>query len=161
MKIEEWVKSVPQLPQWNDLPDIELYMDQLISLGNRYLETIVDSKITSSMVNSYVKKDLMPKPHKKKYSQKHLVSIILITILKQVYSLDDIRKWLNDTVQTNFEQEYNKFSDLFNQTMNQIRNNKFNFNATKKATNKEDLILQLIIQTVISKLISEKLINNQ
>ena len=91
MELEEWVNSVPKLPLWQDLPDIELYMDQLVSLANRYLEFIVNGQITPSMVNSYVKKNLMPKPNRKKYSQKHLVSIILITLLKQVYSLDDIR----------------------------------------------------------------------
>ncbi|WP_290033649.1 DUF1836 domain-containing protein [Ligilactobacillus cholophilus] len=158
MELEEWVNSVPKLPLWQDLPDIELYMDQLVSLANRYLEFIVNGQITPSMVNSYVKKNLMPKPNRKKYSQKHLVSIILITLLKQVYSLDDIRLWLNNTLKESPEENYNKFSNFFNQSITQINQKQFNLNLNNHISSKDDFILNLIIQTVISKLISEKLI---
>lgn len=158
MELEEWINSVPKLPLWQDLPDIELYMDQLVSLANRYLEFIVNGQITPSMVNSYVKKNLMPKPNRKKYSQKHLVSIILITLLKQVYSLDDIRLWLNNTLKESPEENYNKFSNFFNQSITQINQKQFNLNLNNHISSKDDFILNLIIQTVISKLISEKLI---
>lgn len=158
MELEEWINSVPKLPLWQDLPDIELYMDQLVSLANRYLEFIVNGQITPSMVNSYVKKNLMPKPNRKKYSQKHLVSIILITLLKQVYSLDDIRLWLNNTLKESPEENYNKFSNFFNQSITQINQKQFNLNLNSHISSKDDFILNLIIQTVISKLISEKLI---
>ena len=65
MKIDELLANAPQLPQWKELPDLALYMDQVVSLGNRYLEPIISGPITASMVNSYVKKGLMPKPIKK------------------------------------------------------------------------------------------------
>ena len=101
MKINELLANTPRLPQWKELPDLALYMDQVVSLGNRYLEPLISGPITASMVNSYVKKGLMPKPIKKKYSQEHVASLILITIMKQVYSLDDIHEWLLTNVQDN------------------------------------------------------------
>ena len=62
--LANWLKNfqAPNLPTWEEFPDFELYMDQLVSLGNRYLDNLTDSPITSSMVNSYVKKGLMARP---------------------------------------------------------------------------------------------------
>ena len=42
------------LPKWNDLPELDLYMDQVIALMEKYLADIStpDSKlITPSMIN--------------------------------------------------------------------------------------------------------------
>ena len=47
-----------RLPEWDELPDLDLYMDQVISLLQRYLGQFPspDEKgITSSMINNYVK----------------------------------------------------------------------------------------------------------
>lgn len=66
-----WMEELQQyhLPRWEELPDIELYMDQVITLIERYLSPLVgqtDSKvITSAMINNYVKLNIMPKPNKK------------------------------------------------------------------------------------------------
>ena len=56
------------LPAWSDIPDLDLYMDQVISLMKRYLGPLSasdDKGITSSMVNNYVKQGVMPAPKKK------------------------------------------------------------------------------------------------
>lgn len=53
------------LPMWEEFPDFQVYMDQLVSLGNRYLKDLSDSELTPSMINSYVKKGLMQRPEKK------------------------------------------------------------------------------------------------
>ena len=60
-EFKKWLKafSEERLPLWNEFPDFDLYMDQLVNLGNRYLENFIDVKITASMINSYVKKGLM------------------------------------------------------------------------------------------------------
>ena len=56
-----------ELPYWQEFPDIDLYMDQLVSLGNRYLSELSTNAITPSMVNSYVTKGLISRAIKKKY----------------------------------------------------------------------------------------------
>lgn len=159
MKIDELLAQAPQLPHWNELPDLALYMDQVVSLGNRYLEPIVSSSITSSMVNSYVKKGLMPKPVKKKYSQKHVASLILITIMKQVYSLDDIHNWLENDVQNNYQEAYDTFCNIFNAAFGSIDLNHFDLNLHFDETKHSELALHLIVETIIFKIISEHLIN--
>ena len=58
-----------RLPRWEELPDLELYMDQVLSLMDRYLGDCpgFDRKgLTASMVNNYVKLGVMPPPVKKK-----------------------------------------------------------------------------------------------
>ena len=60
-----------RLPRWNALPDLELYMDQVLSLMERYLGNYpgFDRKgLTAAMVNNYVKLGVMPPPVKKKYT---------------------------------------------------------------------------------------------
>ena len=73
------------LPRWGDLPDLELYMDQVLSLMERYLGAypVPDGRgLTASMVNNYVKQGVMPPPVKKKYTREHLAHLIIICILK-------------------------------------------------------------------------------
>lgn len=79
--------ETPQLPSWESLPQLDLYMDQVIMLMERYLALFSDGKdklITPSMINNYVKLGLIPPPVKKKYSREHLVRLMTICMLKQV-----------------------------------------------------------------------------
>ncbi len=85
------------LPLWDALPDLELYMDQVISILGKYLaiyyETIGAEKfITSSMINNYVKLGIMPAPVKKKYSKSHLAYLLIICTLKQTLDMATIQK---------------------------------------------------------------------
>lgn len=91
------VQEKKVLPLWNELPDIDLYMDQVTSLVNRYLENETKERmLTPSMVNNYVKMKLMPAPVKKKYGREHLMYLIVICVLKQVMPLSSVEKILQD-----------------------------------------------------------------
>lgn len=96
---EDWDNLIKEyhLPYWDQLISIDLYMDQVIVLMNKYLyifnktsneETI----ITSSMVNNYVKLKIIPAPEKKKYSRRHIAYLIIVCILKQTLSISTIKK---------------------------------------------------------------------
>ncbi|MCF2682487.1 DUF1836 domain-containing protein, partial [Faecalicatena contorta] len=61
----------------NDIPNIELYMDQVttfmekeLSSTKRYEE---DKILTKTMINNYAKNNLLPPPVKKKYSKEHVL----------------------------------------------------------------------------------------
>lgn len=89
------------LPRWEELPDLELYMDQVLSLIERYLGSYpgFDRKgLTASMVNNYVKLGVMPAPVKKKYTRAHLAQLIMICVLKASLPIDSIRKLLEESV---------------------------------------------------------------
>ena len=85
------------LPTWDELPTIELYMDQVIILLSNYLGIFSavsndDKIITPTMINNYVKQKIIPAPVKKKYSKMHLAYLIIVCILKQTLSISMISK---------------------------------------------------------------------
>ena len=89
-------------PTWSDFPDIELYMDQVISVLERYLAPFFPEEekcITSTMINNYVKQRLLPPPENKRYGKKHLAYLFMISILKRFMQLSDISTLLDHLVQ--------------------------------------------------------------
>ena len=80
-------------PRWNELPDIELYMDQVVSVIDKHLNCFSGEKakiITSTMINNYVKQKIVKPPKNKKYDRVHLSYLIPVCILKQVLGIPEL-----------------------------------------------------------------------
>lgn len=105
-------------PTWADFPDIELYMDQVISVLERYLAPFFPEEercITSTMINNYVKHRLLPPPENKRYGKKHLSYLFMISILKRFMQLSDISTLLDHLVREMGEEaSFNFFSGELN-----------------------------------------------
>ena len=76
-----------KLPAWKELPDIGLYMDQVIALLGQYLDFIPmedskDKPVTPTTINNYVRLKVMPAPEKRKYYRVHIAFLIMIFTLK-------------------------------------------------------------------------------
>ena len=102
------------IPRWNELPDLDLYLDQVVNYVERclgqYKVNKEDKIITKTMINNYVKQGIMPAPEKKKYSRSHIAYLIVICVLKQVYSISDIGKLISLTIQYfELSKAYNRF----------------------------------------------------
>jgi hypothetical protein len=105
-----------KLPRWDELPDFDLYMDQVLAFVAKYLPGQDDKPLTSSMVNNYVKVGVVPAPVKKKYSRVHIAYLIVICIMKSAISISSIRKVIqNELVTGTNEQFYNRFCSLYEQ----------------------------------------------
>ena len=69
-------EKVLKLPRWEELPAIDLYIDQVVSLLNEWLDFIPRSTdeqvITKTMINNYVKHGLVEAPKKKKYTRYYI-----------------------------------------------------------------------------------------
>ena len=98
-KLRYWQRFMQNfhLPTWEELPDLELYMDQVVSLVVRYVNlqphsAPKDSILTASAVNNYVRLKLIPPPVKKRYSRVHLAHLIVICCLKGSMSLSSIQQ---------------------------------------------------------------------
>lgn len=79
-----------------DIPDIDLYMDQVTTfMGDRLKSSVrapsEDRILTKTMINNYAKNDLLPPPVKKKYSKEHVLILIFIYYYKGVMSINDIQ----------------------------------------------------------------------
>ena len=105
-------------PKWEDIPNIDLYLDQVLLYVNQVCAPISPDKdkgLTASMVNNYVKHGYLTKPDKKKYQRKQIARLIAITTLKSVFSIQEIAQTLN-TLQTqaSSDQLYDAFVDYRN-----------------------------------------------
>ena len=105
-------------PKWEDIPNIDLYLDQVLLYVNQVCAPISPDKdkgLTASMVNNYVKHGYLTKPDKKKYQRKQIARLIAITTLKSVFSIQEIAQTLN-TLQTQVssDQLYDAFVDYMN-----------------------------------------------
>lgn len=97
---EGWIRGIEEhaLPEWEEFPSLELYMDQVIALINQYLEIFEadreekDYVVTAAMVNNYVKMKIVPAPVKKRYTKVHLAYLVMVCTLKQTLSMEMIRK---------------------------------------------------------------------
>lgn len=81
-----------------DIPDLDLYMDQLITLFEKHLAPTKrrpeDKLLTKTMINNYTKNKLLIPAQKKKYTVDHVLLMLLIYQLKQVTSMEDIKTLL-------------------------------------------------------------------
>lgn len=99
-RLAQWMDSLSQfdLPDWDSLPQLDLYMDQVILLLRRYLTPLDpggdERSITASIINNYVRMKVMPPPVKKRYSRVHLAYLIIICTLKQSLSISCIQRML-------------------------------------------------------------------
>lgn len=120
-KIDELKKKLKTVrpEDWDSIPDIDLYMDQVISYMTRQhigLELDDDEEtLTSAMINNYIKSGLLPRAHGKKYDREHICYLTAICLLKQVLSVGETGTLLADqmnhgTIQ-DFYKNYNKVLD--------------------------------------------------
>lgn len=97
------------LISFEKMPNFLIYMDQLLEISNNSLNLIEGTdKITKSMINNYVKMGMLKAPEKKKYGKSHIAGVILISYLKYVTSLENIKKVIKDE---NMEVFYEQFRD--------------------------------------------------
>lgn len=86
----------------DDIPEIDLYMDQVIQLFESKLYSTKrkedDKVLTKTMVNNYAKAKLLMSVKNKKYSKEHLILMSLIYELKGGLSINDIKLLLDNVV---------------------------------------------------------------
>jgi len=100
-KLRKWkrVFGTVSLPAWDELPTIDLYMDQVITLLLQYLsffpaELGGEKFVTQSAINNYVRLKVIPAPVKKRYTRIHLAYLIIICCLKATLNISYIQKIL-------------------------------------------------------------------
>ncbi len=111
-----------KLPRWDDLPSIDLYLDQVLSLLDEYLGEYmeVDGKkvMTKTMINNYVKQKYLKAPVNKKYDRFSVASLFVIAILKPVYTIEEISRLIKLSARVaGPETGYNQFCDYIEQAV--------------------------------------------
>lgn len=117
------------IPRWQELPTLDIYLDQLVTYLEKYLSPYIGSEespvITKTMINNYVKQQVIPAPIKKKYRKDHIAYLFVICILKQVYSINDISKLISYAGETTkLVLAYNQFCSELENSLFAVFNNK-------------------------------------
>jgi len=112
------------LPRANQLPDLDFYMDQVVSIMEKYLHILsVDDEsrfITPAMINNYVKLGIIPPPEKKRYTKEHLCYLFIICTLKSVLPIPSVSLIINTELKnrTIFEL-YDIFCETYEKMLSQ------------------------------------------
>ncbi len=117
--------------QWDLIPDIELYMDQVISYMTRQhigLELDGEENLTSAMINNYIKSGLLPRARGKKYNREHIGYLTAICLLKQVLSVSETGQLLRQQMENcSIEEFYRHYTEIldeeFSKTAEEIDEN--------------------------------------
>jgi len=85
---------------WGQLPDLGLYMDQVITYLERQLDLFIkpgdENFMTPSMINNYAKAQIVPRTEGKKYGQEHIALLLAVFTLKRVLSVQDMNLLFGD-----------------------------------------------------------------
>ena len=92
--------------RWEELPDLALYMDQIIPYMPRQLIHFDDGEtLTSAMVNNYIKDGLVPRADGKRYGPVHLGYLTPVCALNKVLPVRDIGVLVSAGQQTDKDNE--------------------------------------------------------
>ena len=173
IKWEKYMKAF-SLPAWEQLPPIELYMDQVLALLPQYLsflprEEKAGTIVSASAINNYVRLKVMPPPNKKKYARIHIAYLIILCCLKQALNISDIQR----IIPANLSEEemrviYNDFAEKHKEAalffISQAREMTQEFMADKEnqeMTGVDNLVVMAAIVAGLSKLLVEKVVGLQ
>ncbi len=136
-EIREWIKLDYIIPK--DIPDIELYMDQVTNFMDAHLyhnkRGEDDKTLTKTMINNYAKNKLLPPPNKKRYGKEHIIILIYIYYLKNVISINDIQKLLYPMTERFFDKapdspEERTMSDIYESIYELEKSEYFNIESS-------------------------------
>ena len=143
---------------WESLPDLDLYMDQILTYMQRqYIASRKEDQLTSSMINNYIKEGLLARASGKKYSREHLAHLTAISMLKQVLSVKDTGFLVKSSAgELPAEDFYTHFLSLLDERMTDTLKVIPSENDSKLIT---DAALRLAIESYVSKLACERLLD--
>lgn len=139
------------MPRWDDLPEIDLYMDQVISVTDKLLGSLsVENApiLTPSMINNYVKNRILPPPVKKKYSREHLAKLIIICIMKPIMEISAIADIMTrNEALFGTAQMLDKFSSMFEKNIaSRARSSELAMESTEKT---EEMLCAIAVENAV------------
>lgn len=122
--LDKWLNDLDNFSykDYNSLPDIDLYMDQVVTFLEKQLQIFqtssMDKQITSSMINNYVKGEVVDAPISKKYNREHLALIEEVCTLKQVLTIAEVKQVIDERYRSgeiDKSKVFNDFKNLLNE----------------------------------------------
>ena len=154
---QRWLELVSrvELPHWDDLPNFDLYMDQVVALMTEYTGPLGLEAVTPALINNYVKNRVIVAPAKKKYQVMQIADILLLTLLKQSFSIQEIRSGIDRVTASEYpKQAYDRFIDLLNKKISLIGKSR----PDRHAEDLTDQLLEAASDMVVDQLETNQLV---
>ena len=166
-RLTNWAQSVQEhrIPRYNELPNIDLYMDQVVAVIDDYLNVYMrnaeEQRLTPAMINNYVKLKLLPAPVKKRYNRTHLCHLIIICILKPVLAIPEIHELICAQLEhSDIRDVYNAFCDMHEESIRTMLAH-LDLPKAADAAAAPNAALHIAVHANASKMIAERLIDAQ
>ena len=165
LRLAEWLEGLRrfELPEWEALPELDLYMDQVVLLLSRYLAPMYEAEdekfITASIINNYVRMKVMPPPVKKKYSRSHLAYLVMICTLKQSLSISSIQRLLpEDRSEDSIRELYETFTGQYHAAVDFLQHLP---DGRLQGEEGRELVMTSAILATLSKSLTEYLLQDE
>ena len=110
---------------WHQLPDLGLYMDQVILYLEQNCRPLAAGQgnfITPAIINNYVKCGLLPRPLGKKYLRGHLAQLVMLCTVKPVATVEEMKRLFNPGDPDGIELRYAEFCATQNAVLDKLQN---------------------------------------
>lgn len=146
-----------KITSYDSFPDIELYMDQVLDFLSRdHMGLREDDKVSSAMVNNYIKAEILPRARGKKYSKEHLAHLAVIFRIKQVLSVKDTGALIKiNKIGKSDKEFFDSFCEIVETRAEEMTQSVLN--SDKKLA---DIAMELAVQSYLSKIASEYLLDS-
>ncbi|MGN0364016.1 MAG: DUF1836 domain-containing protein [Bilifractor sp.] len=146
-----------QLPSYTEIPNVGLYLKQVVKYINDFLEPLQDDPLTVSMVSNYVKHKLIPNPIRKMYYREHIAYLFFIAVTKCVLSLEEIRFLLTLQEKTyDTDYTYNRFKTQLEDALHHLGSAEDRIPAASTGDSEGHILLRNTIITISHKIYMDK-----
>ena len=135
----------------SDIPDINLYIDQITTLFENKLgdskRTQDDKILTKTMVNNYSKEGILRPVKGKKYDKEHILQMSMIYLMKQTLSIQDIKKIFCSEPYVNlptYTDAYEKYCEIKSDRTQKLLTQLDSFIDTVDTENDEELLALIL-----------------
>lgn len=149
-----------RLPRYEELPQIELFMGQMLEYITSRLELVLpvgEEQLTAYMVNNYVKQSIVPKPKSKRYQPNHVAYLIVVAIAKQSFSIPQITELIKMQIEVSeVPHAYNLFCSEFEMRLRELFCGEEAPRIGSEHTPRK--LLEVVIATVANKIYVEQML---
>lgn len=143
----------------DQIPSIPLYMDQvtgyLDDIFSNYKRNEKEKVLTKTMINNYVKAEVLESPAKKKYSKEQIMKLIMIYNLKNIIQINEIEQILNTFSNITTTEMYTIFANIEKDVKRNVKKDLADLDKSDRL----ETILQLLLSANLQKKIAEILID--
>ena len=141
--------------KWEGLPDIDLYMDQVVTYLRRQLALFQDdseaSLVTRSIINNYVKDGIVPRPVNKRYAREQLSALMMACVLKRVLPMQQVKQLLRPGDQESYA--------AFSQGLKKALNREAEALERMEGESLQDLALDYALRAAANCLMADRLLS--